>query len=286
MALGAIFGGPAPSLNFSSVQPYTSALNSIAGSYGRTAATAGGNYNLYNNANNAAIQQYANYLQQNPATNQTNAGYIAQAEQGSQVAGQQAQGQLDQQLAQQGIAPNSSAGIGGAASIKQGLAANDANIRAQLANANIAQQNQNKASLVNLETGATNNAFEQMMGAQGAQQGVNENLESTANQQALEQYNAAQNAQQQQQAYWDAIGNAAGQLSAGNLASASGGFGSPTPNGFASPAPNGFASPAPNGFTDGSGNTWYNGVPYSPDGIPLDQYGNPISAPGFGSTGY
>jgi hypothetical protein len=93
--------------------------------------------------------------------------------------------------------------VGGQAAIQEGLAANNANIQAQIGENYQNQANANKAALYGLTTGAANNAFNQAGSLNNAQEGIDQTLYGDANQQAQQQL---QLAQQQQQAGFQDIG--------------------------------------------------------------------------------
>lgn len=205
---GGIFGS-APTLNTGQANTYLSTLGNISSNLGQQANAANTQYNGFNTNDVSALNNYSNYLSQNPATQQYNAQQTANAEQGANEGAAHATANLDQSLAQRGISPNSSEGVGGLASIQEGLAANNANIQAQEGEQNQQQHAQNLNTLANLWNGASNTAFDRGNTLQQQQGALNQNMFSDADQLAMQQYQQQEQQQQSADSFLSGIGGLA-----------------------------------------------------------------------------
>lgn len=194
------FFGPTPQVNTGSTQPYTSALNSIAGGFGSQGTAAQGQFNAYSTNDQNAINALSNYYNTNPATQQYNAEQTANASQAARVGAARATAGLDTNLAGRGIDPNSSAGIGGLAQIANQQASTNANIQAQQGQANEAQHASNLAADANLWNGVSNTQFNRANTLQNQQAGLEQQGFSDADQLAMQQYQAQQANQQGEEA--------------------------------------------------------------------------------------
>lgn len=217
--LGSIFGS-APSINTSGASTYMDALNGIAGGLNSDENEQNQQYGAYNAGTTSALNSFANYLKSNNATDQSDAQITANAEKGEAEAGQKASANLDTSLAQRGIAPGSSLGVGGQASIAEGLAANDANVQAQTGEQQQAQHNANLGTLYNVYSNAANTAFGRGNQLSQEQSGIDQELYGDANQQALEQYQQQQAQSQGVDQLLGAVGGAAATIYGGPAAGA------------------------------------------------------------------
>jgi len=213
--MGGLFGGGGhqPTLNTGAGSTYSSALQNIGGQLGNLYNQLGNQYQG-NQANaTSAANAYSQYLQSDPATQSYNAQQIAGAERGAQEGAVRAKAMLSSDLAQRGISPNSSMGVGGLSSIDAALAANNANIQNQNAIRNQERRGQNLATNAGLWGNLANTSLGQGQQVLGQQTGINQGLLSEADQMALQQYNAQMQAyeqnQQNQDALWGSLANAA-----------------------------------------------------------------------------
>ena len=193
-------GGSPPSINWGPSNTYMNALQSLGYNIGGQSSLAQNNYNSANAGANNAIANYSKYLTTNPGTDQADAEAIAKAEQGASEAGVKAKANLSQDLAQRGVSPGSSIGVGGMANIDESLAANDANIRAARGEQETAQHNANLATNAELLSNAANTQFGRYDTLTGQQVGIDQGLLSAADAQAIQQAEYANQQYQQQQA--------------------------------------------------------------------------------------
>jgi len=192
---GGLFGG-SPTLNTGSTQPYTSALNSIANNFGSQGKAAQDQYGQFNTNDTNALNALSSYYTTNPATQQYNAEQTANASEAARVGAERAKAGLSMDLANRGIDPNSSAGVGGLTAIANQQASTNANIQAQQAQENERQHAQNLADNANLWNGAASTAFGRTNTLQNQQAGLEQQGFSNADQLAMQQYQ--QKLQQQQ----------------------------------------------------------------------------------------
>lgn len=208
--LSSIFGGGSSGPNFGAATSYMNSLQGIANQWGTTAAQASSNYGADSAQNQAALDAYSQYLQQNPATNQYNAQLLSNTEGDIQGSNAKASANLDQSLAQRGISAKSSIGVGGQASLAQGEAATNATNLTNIGEQEQAQHNQNLGTLANLWSGATGQAFGEDATAQNAQTGIYQGLTSDAMQQAVQNYDASQANNNDLASLFSGVGNAVG----------------------------------------------------------------------------
>jgi hypothetical protein len=117
-------------------------------------------YNQFSPQANAAIENYARYLQQNPYTSAYSTALLNQATNGTTAAYQQAKAQLQAELAARGMS-GSGLAAGSLGAIDASQAATMANAQNNIAMQGINQYGQNQATLANLLSGAANNAYGQ-----------------------------------------------------------------------------------------------------------------------------
>jgi hypothetical protein len=207
LAMGGVLGG-SPSLDTGGGDTYRSTLQRLGYNLG----------DMYNQGmsqfgtDNAALQKgataYGQYLLSDPGTQQNNAMYTANAERFAGQGAQRATANLEQNLAARGIPINSSAGVGGLASIQQGMAENNANIQAQNAIRNQDIKQQNLGKYVDLESGLASGDYSRANNALGQQAGINQGLLSEADQLAMDKYNQEVAQQNAQAAFWGDLGSA------------------------------------------------------------------------------
>jgi hypothetical protein len=185
--LGGLFGG-SPSLNTGPASTYMSTLNGIGNGLASQANQSGQQLGTFNANDLSALNAYSNYLTSNPATQQYNAQQTANAEQGASEGAQKATAGFEQSLAERGISPNSSVGVGGLASIDEGLAANNANVQAQVGEQNQQQHAANLGQNAALWSGAQGTAFGQNAQTTGQEANLYSGLVSDADQMAMQQY--------------------------------------------------------------------------------------------------
>lgn len=193
MALSSIFGGlfgGNSTPNYDASKPYMSTLAGIMQNYQNLGAGAQSQYNADSGKANNAIDQYAAYLNTDPATSQYNAAQVANAEKGASEGAQQAKSALSMDLAQRGISPNSSAGVGGLTSIDSKLADTNAGIQSQVGQNNIAQHGQNMATLASLLSGQSGQDWSKLTGALGGAGSLADTLANLTTNQANSTYQA------------------------------------------------------------------------------------------------
>jgi hypothetical protein len=209
--MGGVFGG-APTLNTNAGSQYTSTLQNIAGNLGNLYGQQQGQYQTDQANQNRAANAYSQYLQSNPATNTYNAQQIASAERGASEGAQAAKANLSADLARRGISPNSSMGVGGLASINQGLAENNANIQNQNAINNENRYQQNLATNAGLWGNLAGQDYGRATSTAGQQAGIEGNLMSEADQMALDQYNQQVVQNNANSALWGSLAGAAANI--------------------------------------------------------------------------
>lgn len=200
--------GKSPSLNTSGGDTYRSILSKIGGSYGDMFNQANGQYQQSNANDQRAQNALSQYLMTDPATDTYNAQQVAGAERGASEGAVSAQANLDQTLAARGIAPDSSMGVGGAASIQAQLAGNHANILAQQAQANENRRASNLAENANLWSGAAGTDFGRATGALGSQAGIASGQLSEQDQLDMDEYNQKVAQQNANTAFWGQLASA------------------------------------------------------------------------------
>jgi hypothetical protein len=209
--LSGIFGN-GPSLDTSASQGYLNTLGNLGVQAQANAGQANSNYQAINGNYLNSLNQYANYLSANPATDQYNAAQVANATQGNAEAAQRAKGALAQDLASRGISVNSGIGAGALSGIDTGLAQAVANAQNQAAQNNIDRKAANERSLAELWSGAQGTAFGQNESANGQAANIYGNLFNDSNTLADEQYQGQLQSQAGDNQLLGAFGNIAGGL--------------------------------------------------------------------------
>lgn len=180
--------GKGPKLDLGPANTYMSTLGNIANRLGSQYDATSQDYSADNARNRTAINEYSRYLMADPATDQYNAEQTANAERYAANGAARATAGFQQQLAQRGINPNSSIGVGGLANIQQGLAANNANIQAQIGEDNRRQHGVNLATNANLWNATAGNSFNRANTLSTQQAAIDGNLLSEADQMAMQKY--------------------------------------------------------------------------------------------------
>jgi len=180
--------------------------NNSASGYGQSQQQ----YGQYNTNDMNALNNYSSYLTSNPATDQYNAENVANLERGASETATQAQAGLSQSLAQRGISPNSSIGVGGLAQIQDNLAGTDAQVRGQIGQQEINQRSQNLATNANLWNNAANTQFGRQQALGQQTEGLDQNLYNMNIDQALQQYQQAQQQQAANASLWGGVASAVG----------------------------------------------------------------------------
>lgn len=176
--LGGLFGGKAPTI------PYTNQIQGALGSAGvqasnisNLASQAQNAYNQFSPQANAAIENYARYLQQNPYTSAYSTALLNRATSSTTASYQQAKSQLQADLASRGMLGSGyMAGTLGAVDVSQAQAL--ASAQNNLALQDIGQLSQNQADLVGLFSGAANGAYGQATTGYGNAAGIYDSIAS------------------------------------------------------------------------------------------------------------
>lgn len=203
------FFGASPAPNFSAAAPYMSTLTNLGLNEGGQANQYASNGNLFNATNLGAFRNAMNYLTANPATDQYNAQYMANATAGNSENAARTAANSDTNLAQRGIAPNSGPGIAAAEQQGATLAGAADAAQASLGNNLINQRGSNLEAAANLAQNAEATNAGQLAQTQGAQAGVESNLLSDADYQAMQAYQAQLAGQQGMASLMGGIGNIA-----------------------------------------------------------------------------
>lgn len=142
----------------------------LAGQYGNIGSQQMGNYNADNSQYRNAAGNYANYLSQNPYSDQRSAAAIASGTSGMSDAYNRARANLQSGLSGSGMGGGYSAGLGGGlAGIESGAAGTLGAAQNQLMNQKLALIPQNMQALTNLYGGMAGQDYGNGMGAMGAQ---------------------------------------------------------------------------------------------------------------------
>jgi hypothetical protein len=207
--IGGVFGGSAPTLNTNAGSTYSSTLQRIGQNLGDLTGQQTNQYQGDQANANRANNAYSQYLQTDPSTYTYNAQQIAGAERGASEGAQAAKANLSSDLASRGIGANSSMAVGGLSAVDQGLAANDANIRAQQAEANINRRAQNLEANSNLWGGLAGNDYSRATSTAGQQAGIESGLLSEADQLAMDKYNQQVAQNNASNSLWGSLAGAA-----------------------------------------------------------------------------
>lgn len=229
MSLGAIFGGIGGAVSaagaiqgllakptnygsqqdFSSGRGYLNQLSGLGNTYAAQASNAMNDYSADNGQYRSAVQNYGNYLQQDPFTDQRSTADLARATTGSADAYSRARANLQASGAAAGVGgAGSSSLMGGMAGIEAGEAGSLAGAQNNQAYAQIAQHQQNMQALTNLYGGVSGQDYSRGTQALGAQQGVDNGLASTYLGLGQTEFGEEQNMDaQQRQASAGALGN-------------------------------------------------------------------------------
>ena len=206
--LGGLFSGT-PSINWNGYDSATNALqqtgNQYAGLSNPYVADSGGDFQTARNS----LNNYAQYLSANPATQQNNAAFMGGAESSAANAYAKANSALTQNMAQRGIS-NSGTAAGALTGLAADQAANTAGNAYNLGQYNTEKYAQNLGELNNLYQGQASQDFSRGMAGTGAEAGIQDSLVNDAYRKALGNYGVDQQNQKNSQALWSGIGNAVG----------------------------------------------------------------------------
>ena len=229
MSLGAIFGGIGGAVSaagavegllakpanygsqqdFNSGRQYLSQLSGIGSQYGSQASNAFNDYSADNGQYRGAVQNYGQYLSQNPYTDTRNTADLARATTGSADAYSRARANLAASGAAAGVGgAGSSSLMGGMAGIEAGEAGSLAGAQNTQAYNQIQARQANMQALVGLYGGQAGQDYSRGTQALGAEQGVDSGLASTYLGLGQTEFGEEQNMDaQQRQATSGALGN-------------------------------------------------------------------------------
>ncbi len=173
---GSFFGSGAHSTDWSSIAPYTAALDGIGGHFNALGLDSLGDYAADNGAYRTALGNYKDYLTKDPYTDSRDASYINTATSGLGDAYNKANASLSANLAARGIDPNSSLAVGGAAGIEAGRASALSSAQNGLARSAVTDHERRLQGLLSLMGGAANTDYNRGAGALDAASGSYDKL--------------------------------------------------------------------------------------------------------------
>ncbi len=154
----------------------TQTLSGVAGQYGGMAKTAQNRYNTFRPQADAALGDYADYLKQDPFTDQVSTQVLGRATAGTNTAYDAAKSNLAASMARRGLSGDSSAQVGGDAAIETARAGDFSRAENDLALRRLDTRRSNLSTLTGLLGGQAENERGNAIDATGRQAGVSGSL--------------------------------------------------------------------------------------------------------------